>query len=165
MIDPVDPPPVSTHPLTPPPNHTHPPHHSGPGGQAPQHDYCFLDPVWRKLFPDDCTFELTRIFRQAEQRLVALLNDVRKGTLSPASLTLLRELSRPLRPPAGIEPTLLFPTNERVDAVNAQRLAQLPGQERVYDADDSGAEPFLSQVRRGGGDGGWVLGEAHLVVC
>lgn len=77
---------------------------------------------------------------------MALLNDVRKGQLSQPSHALLRELARPLRPPAGIEPTLLFPTNERVDAVNAQRLAQLPGAEWVYDADDAGSEPHLSQV-------------------
>lgn len=84
-----------------------------------------------------------------------LLNDVRRGQLSHTSLGLLRHLTRPISPPEGIEPTLLFATNERVDAINAQKLAQLPGPERIYDADDAGQEPFIGQVRIGQGKGGW----------
>jgi len=112
--------------------------------------------VWAELFPQGHTFELTRIFRQAEEPLVALLNDVRKGQLSQPSLQLLHRLARPLAMPAGIEPTLLFATNDRVDALNAQRLAQLPGPERVYAAEDAGQEPHLSQMRKN------CLAEARL---
>jgi CHASE2 domain-containing sensor protein len=74
---------------------------------------------------------------------------VRKGQLSEPSRALLRRLARPLAPPQGIEPTLLFATNEKVDALNAQKLAQLPGPERVYEAEDEGQEPHLTQVRWG----------------
>jgi ATP-dependent DNA helicase PIF1 len=112
--------------------------------------------VWGELFPQGHTFELTRIFRQAEEPLVALLNDVRKGQLSQPSLKLLHSLARPLAMPAGIEPTLLFATNDKVDALNAQRLAQLPGPERVYDAEDAGQEPHLTQMRKN------CLAEARL---
>lgn len=61
------------------------------------HDYSFLHPVWGELFPPGHTFELSRIFRQADEKLVALLNDVRVGRLSQPSLRLLNELKRPVR--------------------------------------------------------------------
>jgi ATP-dependent DNA helicase PIF1 len=104
--------------------------------------------VWHELFPEGCCFELSTVFRQAEQRLVELLSDVRYAQLSNASVTLLRELARELAPPEGIEPTLLFGTNERVDAVNKRRLQQLEPPEHVFNATDSGKEPFISQMRK-----------------
>lgn len=42
--------------------------HSGSNGQN-HHDFCFLHPVWAELFPPGHTFELTRIFRQADERV------------------------------------------------------------------------------------------------
>lgn len=78
--------------------HTSPPPqltHRGGGQQV--HDYSFLHPVWGELFPPGHTFELSRIFRQADEQLVALLNDVRVGRLSQPSLRLLNELKRPVR--------------------------------------------------------------------
>lgn len=49
-------------------------------------------------------------------------------------------------PPAGIEATLLYATNEKVDALNFTKLRALPGEEVVYDACDEGSEPHLTQV-------------------
>ena len=89
------------------------------------------------------------MFRQAEEPLVDLLNDVRYGKASAGSLKLLRELGRELSPPEGIEPTLLFATNDRVDRMNQQKLQQLAGkEEHVFEATDTGVEPFLGQLRK-----------------
>lgn len=75
-------------------------------------------------------------------------------------------------PPAGIEATLLYATNEKVDALNFTKLRALPGEEVVYDACDEGSEPHLTQVlacligRRwfvgGGGDGGRERGLVEI---
>lgn len=119
------------------------------GRRAGDHDYAFLHPVWKELFGPESCYELTRVFRQAEKPLVALLNDVRYGRASAESIALLQELSRDLKPPPGIEPTLLFATNNRVDEMNQQKLGLLAGAEdHVFQATDSGVEPFLGQLRK-----------------
>ncbi|TFJ84312.1 hypothetical protein NSK_004303 [Nannochloropsis salina CCMP1776] len=119
------------------------------GRRAGDHDYAFLHPVWKELFGPESCYELTRVFRQAEKPLVALLNDVRYGRASAESIALLQELSRDLKPPPGIEPTLLFATNNRVDEMNQQKLGLLAGaEEHVFQATDSGVEPFLGQLRK-----------------
>jgi len=121
------------------------------GRQGGDHDYAFLHPVWQELFGPGrgCCYELSKVFRQAEEPLVALLNDVRYGKASAGSLRLLRELGRELQPPEGIEPTLLFATNERVDRMNQKKLESLAGkEEHVFEATDTGVEPFLGQLRK-----------------
>lgn len=95
-----------------------------------------------------CSFELSTIFRQAESELVDLLQDVRYGRVSDQSMKLLRQLQRPLRPPEGIVPTLLFSTNRRVDEINKEKLARLPGKALTFRAIDDGKEPHLSQIRK-----------------
>ena len=121
------------------------------GRQGGDHDYAFLHPVWQELFGPGrgICLELSKVFRQAEEPLVELLNDVRYGRASAGSLKLLIELGRELRPPEGIEPTLLFATNDRVDRMNQQKLQQLAGkEEHVFEATDTGVEPFLGQLRK-----------------
>ena len=119
------------------------------GGGRAEHDYCFLHPVWQELFPDGSTFELSRIFRQSEEGLVGLLNDVRYGNVSDKSLRLLRELNREIKPPNGIEATHLFATNASVDSMNQRKLQELQGkEEHIFEAEDSGADPHLSNLRK-----------------
>ncbi len=120
-------------------------------GRQGDHDYAFLHPVWQELFGPGrgCCYELSKVFRQAEEPLVELLNDVRYGMASAGSLKLLRELGRELRPPEGIEPTLLFATNAQVDRMNQKKLQSLAGkEEHVFEATDTGVEPFLGQLRK-----------------
>lgn len=74
-----------------------------------------------------CCFELSTIFRQAENKLQNLLQDVRYGRVSTASMQMLNFLSRDIKPPEGIVPTLLYSTNFKVDEINIQQLNRLPG--------------------------------------
>lgn len=119
------------------------------GGRArAQHDYCFLAPVWKELFPEGSMFELSTVFRQAETQLVDLLSDVRYGALSRSSIDLLHSMNRELQPPPGIEPTLLFSTNSRVDEINCRKLGGIQSKEWTFTATDEGKDPFLSQIRK-----------------
>ena len=85
------------------------------------------------------TVELTEIVRQqTDPAFAALLNEVRVGHCSSATLATLRschESNKP-RPTDGIEPTRLYCKNDAVDEENIERLRQLPGAEYALAAID-----------------------------
>lgn len=77
---------------------------------------------------------------------VNLLNELRRGEISPATQRILTGLSRPLPQDNGLLPTQLFPLRTEVDRANASRLAALPGPTHAFQARDSGsAEPGKRQ--------------------
>jgi len=65
-----------------------------------------------------------------------MLNEMRLGRLSPASIEAFRKLSRPIKYDDGLEATELFPTRHEVENANATRLSQLQGEGRTYSARD-----------------------------
>ena len=104
-----------------------------------------------------------QVFRQRDQRFVTLLNEMRRGCLSPFHASLLRaavgqpsvctdpsaeepaadaDALAPAAPTAGgssgggaaTRPTKLFPRNEPADAENARRLSELPSALHRYRA-------------------------------
>jgi len=85
------------------------------------------------------TVELTEIVRQqSDPAFAALLNQVRVGHCSSATLATLRschELVKP-RPTDGIEPTKLYCKNDSVDKENIDRLSHLPGAEYTFSSID-----------------------------
>jgi len=95
--------------------------------------FCFESETWARSLAgpsgqQNC-FSLTQVFRQKDARLLDLLSEVRHNAVTSQGLQTLAELQRPLVVKEGIEPTKLFPTNQKADAVNLQRLASLPGGE------------------------------------
>lgn len=70
---------------------------------------------------------------------VSLLNELRRGEISPAAQRILTGLSRPLPQDDGILPTQLFPLRTEVDRANASRLAALSGPAQIFTARDSGS--------------------------
>jgi len=90
--------------------------------------FCFESERWKECFAsegEECCFSLTDVFRQRDERLLRLLSEVRHNRISPWGIKTLRDLSRALES-NGIRPTQLYPTNTAADAVNAQKLAELP---------------------------------------
>ena len=79
---------------------------------------------------------------------VELLNELRKGTISPSALQTFTSLSRPLPPlPSGILPTELYPLRAQVERANTTRLAALPGSVHAYSARDTGThQKVLEQM-------------------
>jgi len=68
----------------------------------------------------------------------SMLNEMREGRLTPASISKFRSLSRPLHFADQLEATELFPTRAEVDAANAARMQNLQGELRAYEARDGG---------------------------
>ncbi|KAG8714378.1 hypothetical protein FRC09_017698 [Ceratobasidium sp. 395] len=83
------------------------------------------------------TFNLTKVFRQKDPRFVDMLNEMRFGRLTPASIRTFHELARPISD-GDIEATELFPRREDVDRANGFRMAALPGREESFPSRDGG---------------------------
>ena len=98
--------------------------------------YCFESPLWTEMFGSH-SFELTEIFRQKDQRLIDLLNDIRYGHIESKTLALIDSLKRDIRLPSGIIPTMLVPMNATADAINVSELQKLPADRSpVYQCSD-----------------------------
>lgn len=75
---------------------------------------------------------------------IGLLNELRRGTISPSAQQTFTALSRALAPlPSGLLPTELYPLRSQVESANGGRLAKLPGPVREYAARDSGTHPRI----------------------
>ncbi|GAA5987380.1 hypothetical protein JCM10908_001932 [Rhodotorula pacifica] len=95
--------------------------------------FAFEAAAWKESIHH--TVNLTQVFRQKDTRFIDMLNEMRFGKLSEASIKVFYALSR--EPKLGdMEPTELFPMRNEVDRANQNRLRALPGIEVKYKADD-----------------------------
>jgi len=90
---------------------------------------CFQSAHWFDTIPLAHHIELTTPFRQSNPVYVALLNQVREGSLDEDMAALLQERVRP--PPADLLLTRLYPRRNQVDYTNKQAFDQL--QEPVHE--------------------------------
>lgn len=79
---------------------------------------------------------------------ISLLNDMRRGEISPSAARILHSLSRPLsQGEQELLPTELFPLRADVDRANAARMTPLPGSVYRFAARDSGQAPLEKRRR------------------
>ncbi|GAA5871155.1 hypothetical protein JCM3774_006807 [Rhodotorula dairenensis] len=96
--------------------------------------FAFEAAAWKESIQH--TVNLTQVFRQKDTRFIDMLNEMRFGKLSEASIKAFYALAR--EPNLGdMEPTELFPMRNEVDRANQTRLRALPGVEVSYKAVDS----------------------------
>lgn len=107
------------------------------GGSALEGQFCFESPLWAACIP--LSVELTTVYRQRDASLIRLLAEVRYNRASEDTVRLLQSLARPLHMKGGVLPTRLFPANSSADRVNANCLAELPGEAFTYRASDKPA--------------------------
>ncbi|KUI57461.1 ATP-dependent DNA helicase PIF1 [Cytospora mali] len=98
--------------------------------------FAFQSDAWKESI--EKTVTLTKVFRQKENHFVELLNELRRGDITPAAKQALTRLSRPLPQDDGLLPTELFPLRSEVDRANAARMVALDGQAHEFKARDSG---------------------------
>ncbi|MBR1850817.1 MAG: HRDC domain-containing protein [Bacteroidales bacterium] len=89
------------------------------------------------------TIELQTVYRQQDDRFVALLNRVRDNRVDTETLCLLNARAVPLGP-TDREPIRLTTHNYQADSINAARLAALEGKERTFEATIEGTFPESS---------------------
>jgi len=94
------------------------------------HDWAFASESWQRA--QFQVLRLVKVWRQDDLQLLAALNDVRRGRLTPASRATLDACVR-MFPPATL--TRLCTHNRDVDKVNRSMLDDLAGPEQSYTAE------------------------------
>lgn len=96
--------------------------------------YAFESYAYDRAKPLVCY--ITQQYRQDDELFVGLLNSIRKGQIEEEHFTLLQEQTEIAY--EHIEPTRLYTHNADVDAVNAAKLAALPGVVHTFKMDGRG---------------------------
>ncbi|SGZ40711.1 uncharacterized protein HGUI_02911 [Hanseniaspora guilliermondii] len=101
-----------------------------------QTSYCFESQSWKRAIQK--TILLNKVFRQKDNSLIEMLNEIRYGErISAASRNLINSLDRTIEYDDGLEATELYPTRMEVTSANAKRMHSLSGKEMVFNALDS----------------------------
>lgn len=106
--------------------------------------YAFMSESWLALRPLICY--LSEQHRQEDEMFLGLLNSIRKNEIEEDHYTLLNEQTD-----IGyedIEPTRLYTHNADVDAVNNQKLAELPGRIRKFQMEGKGGKPLIEGLMK-----------------
>jgi ATP-dependent DNA helicase PIF1 len=105
-----------------------------PPPQSPT--YCFTSKRWDVVIKHHC--QLTSVFRQADQAFSSVLNEIRRGIVTDSAKKMLsaRYLPGHKALDAKVVPTLLKTHRRDVDSENAQQLAKLSGEKKVFRAID-----------------------------
>ncbi|XP_037011666.2 ATP-dependent DNA helicase PIF1 [Artibeus jamaicensis] len=106
------------------------------GSQPPQ--FCFQAKSWRRCVP--VTLELTKVWRQADQTFISLLQAVRLGRCSEEVTHQLQATATHQVGRDGIVATRLCTHQDDVALTNERRLQELPGKVHSFEAMDSDPE-------------------------
>lgn len=101
--------------------------------------YAFESYAWQGLKPLVCY--ITEQYRQEDEMLLGLLGSIRRNEIEEDHYTLLNEQTEIAF--EQVEPTRLYTHNADVDAVNNERLAELPGTAHNYRMQGTGRKPLI----------------------
>jgi ATP-dependent DNA helicase PIF1 len=105
----------------------------GDKGEPDTQRFCFESEDWNNVFQPSCQIQLKKIFRQTDETYSTILNQIREGKIKKKSCELLSQyVGR--KPDANLvaEPTKLFPTRQKVDGINAGKMALLNTEGREF---------------------------------
>jgi ATP-dependent DNA helicase PIF1 len=99
--------------------------------------------IWRDLDLNTCYLE--EKFRQDENKLINILDDIRSGEISEASQTYLKDqYQKDLD--ISFRPTKLYTHNMDVDRINSKELEQLDGEPRVFPHTAKGTKKNIEKI-------------------
>lgn len=107
--------------------------------------FAFEADCWQSSF--DLQNELTKVFRQSDERLVKVLQGIRKGEIGPADWEFLEQSCASDEPDPSV--VRLYPRNQDVNEVNTYRIEGLAAEGYTFSAADSGSDPWKRQVKLG----------------
>lgn len=102
--------------------------------------FCFQTEMWKTCTEHNVL--LTEVFRQKDDDLVSILNQVRFGEIDNSMADKLKELQRPIEYSDGIQPTELYSTRREVDLSNSRQLDNLPGVLYTFESRDMVTKGF-----------------------
>lgn len=97
--------------------------------------FCFESKSWNRAVRH--TINLTQIYRQRDPEFTTMLNQIREGSLSPATIEKFGKLHRPVKH-KGVDATELFPLRREADRANLRRLQAIDRDAHNYTAEDDG---------------------------
>jgi len=101
-----------------------------PVGTEEDGQFCFESDNWYQTFPIDQHIQFTQLFRQKDPLYKQILNDIRVGNVTPEIVQTLQAcLNKQIdnEKTNGCVPTKLYPTKQKVDALNQEMFDKLPG--------------------------------------
>lgn len=114
-----------------------------PVSKAPKEKrFAWQSPAWKALDLQTCY--LQEKFRQDDDKLISILDDIRSGEISGSSEELLasrheKELSTPT-------PTKLYTHNVDVDRINLEELTKLDGEPKRFICETKGTEKNIEKI-------------------
>lgn len=94
---------------------------------------------------DLVTIELTRVYRQTEERFVSVLDHIRLGNLTDEELNWINQRVDPVYEPSKEEMVITLATKRRhVSYINEKRLRELPGETQIFYGEIEGDFPSSS---------------------
>ena len=104
--------------------------------------FAWQSPSWKALELQTCY--LQEKFRQDDDKLISILDDIRSGEISASSEALLasrheKELSTPT-------PTKLYTHNVDVDRINKDEVEKLNGEPKLFVCDHKGSEKNIEKI-------------------
>ena len=104
-------------------------------------EFCFTSSAWQSLFPRGHNVHVLRhIFRQRDSSFIRLLNQVRRGVVTPRVERTLQSADRLLGSDAHAK---LFSHNRDADQHNTSKLLALSTERHVYAAQDTATQSFI----------------------
>ena len=104
--------------------------------------FAWQSPVWKALDLQTCY--LQEKFRQDDDRLIGVLDDIRSGDISASSEELLA--SRHEKELSITTPTKLYTHNVDVDRINLAELAKLKGEPKLFVCETKGSEKNIEKI-------------------
>jgi len=117
----------------------------GNQGESSRDKFAFMAPCWVASELRVCY--LTQQYRQTNDVLNDILNEIRKGQLSEFSFHKLKNANE-TQLEKSLEPTKLFTHNYDVDAINADELRKLNGKSKSYVAETKGNEKLIETLKK-----------------
>lgn len=109
-----------------------------PVGTEDSGQFCFESSSYDAIFPRGHHIVLTKIFRQSDETYIHILNEIRTGQISESSAAILETYVNRTYDKTqygGAALTKLFPTKNRVDAINEAMFEQLEDETKSYIAE------------------------------
>ena len=109
---------------------------------AKEKRFAWQSPSWKAL--DLHTCYLQEKFRQDDERLIGILDDIRSGEISASSEELLA--SRHEKELSTQTPTKLYTHNVDVDRINLDELNKLEGEPKLFVCEHKGSEKNIEKI-------------------
>ncbi len=111
-------------------------------GERTKNSFAYLSKAWQEAEPAVCY--LTEQFRQTEDKLSSILNDIRNNTVTVKTLQMLSSRVVDIDSFGG-EVTKLYTHNINVDSVNGVELSKIAGDEAEYKMESKGRD-FMVEI-------------------